>query len=133
MTQAIALHTEPLPPTNDLSVTDTSNQDRQLTTKLTCPAGAGSYDSRKAYMPTGSGAAPGSAVGKPTHEPGFLSVQLLGTRNADIRRDVSVAPLDFFDDPLAFLPDECRERVTRITDLCEEGECGGVLGQEHRG
>src|SRR5262249_7681185 len=29
--------------------------------KLTCPAGAGSYTSVKAYMPAGSGAAPGSA------------------------------------------------------------------------
>ena len=31
------------------------------TTRLTCPAGAGSYDSGKAYMPAGSGAAPGLA------------------------------------------------------------------------
>src|SRR3954471_14082272 len=30
--------------------------------KLTCPAGAGSYELQKAYLPAGSGAAPGSSL-----------------------------------------------------------------------
>src|SRR3954463_11614922 len=40
----------------------------RLTTKLTCPAGAGSNELQKAYMPAGSGAAPGSASGLPRKE-----------------------------------------------------------------
>src|SRR5258708_16260326 len=47
-------------------------QKRSLTTPLTCPAGAGSYELQKAYMPAGSGAAADSAGHTTLHRPDRL-------------------------------------------------------------
>src|SRR5262245_47417906 len=58
------------------------------TTKLTCPAGVGSYEPGEAYMPIGSGAAPGSE--RPLQRPSPAAA-VSGAGRSEARRNAPAA------------------------------------------